>query len=66
MSLVYSNLPSPKIRWNFGGIRVKHLNVYLPAVGEMLCGIFAGNHGDILKICLITDKHYVEFPDELW
>ena len=40
------------------------MTAFLPAVGDMLCGIVFISHANVLKFGLITDTHYIEYPDE--
>ena len=55
MTMTYSNMPAPKSRYNYGGVRCNSITAFLPAVGEMLCGIVACSHGNTMKFGLVTD-----------
>ena len=48
MSMCYSNMPLPKERYNFGGVRVNSVIGFLPAVGDMQCGMFCASHGNTM------------------
>ena len=63
-TMAYSNVPSPGINYNFGGVRCNNVTVFLPSSGDMMCAIIAVCHGQILKIGFITDKHYIDDPEE--
>lgn len=64
ITLTYSNIPSPVVNYNFGGVKCRAMCGFLPSVGDMLCGIIGISHGALLKLSLITDTHYIEHPDE--
>lgn len=64
LTMAYSNMPQTKSRYNFGGVRVNSMTAFLPAVGEMKCGITAVSHGNTTKIGLISDKNSIQHPDE--
>lgn len=64
VTLTYSNLSTPEKNYNIDGVKCRAMCAFLPSVGDMLCGIIGISHGSVIKLSLITDKHYVEFPDE--
>lgn len=63
LSIVYSNMPGPKETWYLDGRKMNYQVGLLPALGEMLCGLFMCTTGNNLKWGLITDKHYIQNPD---
>ena len=51
ISMVYSNVPTTLENYDFGGIaKCNSITGFLPAVGDMLGGVIAIQHGKILKI----------------
>jgi hypothetical protein len=64
LTMTYSNMPCPEVPWKYDGKKAKWVVSFLPAIGEMLCGMAAISHGSILKISLITDLQYIQYPDE--
>ena len=64
ISMSYSNMPTTKTNWEFNGSTVTSISAFLPAVGDMLGGFVAISHGNSLSISLITDTHYIQYPDE--
>ena len=62
ITMTYSNMPSPTKNHNYNGAICKSIFGFLPAVGDMMCGIVAISHGQVLKIGLITEKHYIQEP----
>jgi hypothetical protein len=64
VSLSYSSILAPRERWDFGVAKVNHISSFLPATGDLMFGIFVNIHGNVLKMSLIADTHYVEYPDE--
>ena len=57
-------MPTSKKQWEFAGYKVNSISAFLPAVGDMLGGFVAISHGNALSISLITDTHYIKYPDE--
>lgn len=55
LSMTYSNMPGPENNMTFNNSKLNWLSAYLPAVGEMLCGMVAISQGKIMKVNLITD-----------
>jgi len=62
--MTYSNMPTTKKQWEFAGYKVNSISAFLPSVGDMMCGFMAFTHGNALSITLITDTHYIKYPDE--
>ncbi len=56
-------VPREGFNWN-DGILTKSLCVFLPAVGDMLCGIVSISCNNVIQVSIITDKHYIDEPDE--
>ena len=62
--MTYSNVPTTKEYFDFGGIATcNSVTGFLPPVGEMQGGLLAIQHGNTLKIGLCTDFHYYRRPD---
>ena len=58
-------MPTTSVNYDFGGIATcNSITAFLPAVGEMQGGLVAIQHGNVLKLGLITDTHFYEYPDE--
>ena len=64
ISMSYSNMPTSKEHWNYIGSTCNSISAFLPGVGDMLGGFIAISHGNALRISLITDLHYIKYPDE--
>ena len=64
IAMSYSNMPTSKEHWNYIGSKCKSISAFLPGVGDMLGGFIAISHGNALRISLITDLHYIKYPDE--
>ena len=64
ITMGYSNVPSPTQNYNFGGKRCNDITVFLPSVGEVVCGLIAVSHGNTIKLGFHTDKHFVDDPQE--
>jgi len=64
LTMSYSNMPSPTKNYNFAGAKCNSMCGFSPAVGDMLCAFIVISHGQTLKVGFITDKHYVQDPDE--
>ena len=63
--MIYSSVPTVMENYDFGGIaKCNSITGFLPAVGEMIGGCLAMQHGNIIKVGLITDLHFYEYPDE--
>ena len=62
VTMAYSNVPSPGINYNFGGVKCNNVTVFLPSSGNMMTGLIAVSHGKVIKLGFITDKHFVEDP----
>ena len=64
ISMSYSNMPTSKEHWDYIGSKCNSISAFLPAIGDALGGFIAISHGNALRISLITDLHYIEYPDE--
>jgi hypothetical protein len=64
LTMMYSNMPSPSVNYNFKTAKCNSMTVFLPACGDLLCGLIAISHGKIMKLGLITDKAFIDNPDE--
>ena len=64
LTMTYSNVPGPYKNYDFNGSKCNSMVAFLPAVGEMLCGLSFLSLGEISKFGLITDTHYIQEPDE--
>ena len=64
VTMSYSNMPGPSKPFNFNDCTCNSLSVFLPAFDEQLCGITAWSVGNVLKVGLMSDYHYIEDPDE--
>jgi hypothetical protein len=64
ITFTYSGMPAPREGFNWYGVKTKSFIVFMPAIGEQLCGILAIACNNIIQVSLITDIHYIEYPDE--
>ena len=64
LTMTYSNMPTSLKPYDYAGYKCTSMTGFLPAVGDMLCGIVFTSHANVLKFGLITDTHYIEHPDE--
>ena len=57
--MVYSNMPTSTDNYNFGGIATcNSVTCFGPPLGEKHSCIMAIQHGNILKVGLMTDIHF--------
>ena len=63
-TMAYSNVPSPTQNYNFGGVKCNNVTVFLPSSGDMMNGLIAVSHGQVIKLGFITDKHYIDDPQK--
>jgi hypothetical protein len=59
ITLTYSGMPAPREGFNWDGAKTRSLAVFMPAMGEQLCGITAIPCNNVIQVSLITDKHYI-------
>lgn len=59
LTMTYSNVPGPAKPYNYAGATCNSITGFLPAVGDMLCGIVCISHAKVLKLGLITDTEYI-------
>jgi len=63
ITMTYTNMPCPSAGYDFGGYKCKSFTGFLPAIGDMLCGLSVVTHGQVLKLGLATDRAYIHDPD---
>ena len=63
ITMTYTNMPCPQAGYDFGGYKCHSFTGFLPAIGDMLCGLSVVTHGEVIRFGLVTDKAYIDDPD---
>ena len=64
-TVVFSNVPGPRVPLNFNGAKSKGLIALIPGNGDLAFGISAISHCDTLIMAIASDICYLEDPSEV-
>ena len=64
-TVVFSNVPGPRVPLNFNGKKSKGLIALIPGNGDLAFGISAISHGETLIMAIQSDVCYLENPSEV-
>lgn len=64
-TVVLSNVPGPRVPFNFKGAECKGIIALIPGLGDLAFGISAISQGEQLYMAVQSDTSYVERPEEL-
>jgi diacylglycerol O-acyltransferase len=64
-TLVFSNVPGPKVPLTFNGVKSRGLIALIPGNGDLAFGISAISHCDSLIMAVSSDICYLEDPAEV-
>ena len=64
-TLVLSNVPGPKVGFNFNGAKCIGFIALVPGLGDLAFGMTAMSMGDTLYMATQSDTSYIEDPNEI-
>ncbi len=65
MSLIFSNVPGPRIPYDFAGAKSEWCTYVGPTMNSLGVACYIISHMDTLKICIRADKTYMDHAEEL-
>lgn len=56
MSMVYSNVPGPKVPWVINGSKSRRVFFFVPGLANIASGISIMSHVDVFKVGCVSDE----------